>query len=395
MRILAASWVVPAGAPPIRRGRVAVEAGRIVWVGSPLDAGAPDAPLLDLGDGVLLPGLVNAHCHLELSALAGRVDRSHGFVPWVASLVEARDAGEAGDERAAIAGAIRQMEESGTAAVGDVSNRLPHLDLLAASSLSAVVFHELLGWDPGAAAGILEAADARLAALRQQGLRPDVRLAAHALYSVSPALFEGLGERGGPAALHLAESDAETRFLAGGEGEWSVFLRQRGLGQVAFRPPRTSPVAYAASLGLLKPGLLAAHCVHVDAAACRTLARAGVSVVLCPRSNQELDVGVAPVADLLEAGVELSLGTDSLASVPTLNLLDDVVALHRQVPALDPAVIIRLATAGGARALGLAELGAIAPGRRSALAFAPASRTPRDPLAYLVSGDARLSKVVI
>lgn len=395
MRILSASWVVPADGPPIAKGRVAVDAGRIVWVGSPLDAGAPDAPVLELGDGVLLPGLVNAHCHLELSALAGRVDGSHGFVPWVASLVQARDAGEAGAERAAIGAEIRRMEERGTAAVGDISNRLPHLDLLAASSLSAVVFYELLGWDPAGAAAILETADARLASLREHGPRIDVRLAVHALHSASPALLAGLVRRGGPAALHLAESGAESRFLASGDGEWSDFLRGRGLGDVAFRPEGRSPVAYAASLGVLRRGLLAAHCVHVDAADCRTLARAGVSVVLCPRSNRELDVGVAPVVDLLEAGVQVCLGTDSLASVPTLDLMDDVVALQRQVPSLEPAVVVRLATAGGARALGMADLGSIEPGRRAALAFAPASRTTRDPLAYLVSGDARLSRVQI
>ena len=395
MRILAASWVVPAGGPPIRDGRVAVEAGRIVWVGSPLDAGAPEAPVLDLGDGVLLPGLVNAHCHLELSALAGRVDRSRGFVPWVASLVEARGACAEGDEHAAIAAEIQRLEESGTVALGDVSNKLPHLDLLAASHLFAVVFYELLGWDPASAAALLEAADARLASLSGHGPRTEVRLAAHALHSASPVLFEGLARRGGPAALHLAESGAESRFLACGDGEWLDFLRQRGLGHVAFSPPGTSPVAYAASLGVLKAGLLAAHCVHVDAADCRTLSRAEVSVVLCPRSNRELDVGAAPVMDLLEAGVQLCLGTDSLASVPTLDLMDDIVALHRQVPALDPAVILRLATAGGARALGLPDLGAIEPGRRSALAFAEASRAPRDPLAYLVSGDARLSRVAV
>jgi cytosine/adenosine deaminase-related metal-dependent hydrolase len=99
------------------------------------------------------------------------------------------------------------------------------------------------------------------------------------------------------------------------------------------------------------------------------------------------------VLELLEAGVPLCLGTDSLASVPTLDLMDDVVALHRQVPALDPAVIIRLATSGGARALGFTDLGSIEPGRRAAFAFAPVPQGLRDPLAYLVSGEARLSRV--
>jgi cytosine/adenosine deaminase-related metal-dependent hydrolase len=396
VKILTASWVVPVAGPPLRDGRVAVHDGRIVWVGSVGDGECPDASLEDLGPGVLLPGLVNAHCHLELSWLQGRITLPKPFVPWVAELVAARAAEttEAGGQtRAAAEEAIRQLERNGTAAIGDVSNALGHLDLLADSSLQSVVFFELLGWDPARAPAILEKADARLGAVKKRPVaNVEVRLAAHAPHSVSPRLFEGLRARGGPAALHLAESPAETSFLAGEDGEWSAFLRER-VGEVSFTAPRLSPVRYAAELGLLRPTLVAAHCVQVDAADIRLLAQTGAHVAVCPRSNRSLGVGIPPVPAMLEAGVRLCLGTDSLASAPSLELIDDAVALHTELPSIEPAAIVRMATLGGAEALGISDLGAITPGKRAALAFAPSDRPPRDPLEFLVSGEARPSRV--
>ena len=131
---------------------MAIEGGRVAWVGARGERGEPRGEVRDLGPGVLLPGLVNAHCHLELSHLRARLPRT-GFVPWVRALVESRSA-DPQVVRGAAAAAIDDLIESGTVAVGDVSNGLQHLDLLADSELRAVVFHELIGWDP-AQAGLL------------------------------------------------------------------------------------------------------------------------------------------------------------------------------------------------------------------------------------------------
>jgi aminodeoxyfutalosine deaminase len=408
METLTASWVLPVTGPPLRDGRVAVRDGRVVWVG--LEGGAPTAPVRDLGPGVLLPGLVNAHCHLELSHLAGRVPFGGGFVGWIEALVASRGPASAlapsarpapaaapareDTSRAATEAAIRLLEERGTVAVGDVSNALGHLDLLGASRLSAVVFLELLAWDPARADATLLWAEG-LAREMAPSLRPglEVRLGAHAPHSVSPALLRALVERGGPAAIHLAESPDESAFLRDGGGEWPAFLERRGLGHVSFSPPGASPVRYADGLGVLHPRLVAAHGVQVDGPDRETLARRGVNVVLCPRSNRNLGVGRADVPALLAAGVRLALGTDSLASVETLDVLDDAVLLRRQFPGLDPAAIVRMATLGGAEALGFDDLGALAPGKRAALAFVAAGTPPGDPHAFLLSGEARLRPV--
>jgi aminodeoxyfutalosine deaminase len=395
MVILSAGWVLPVGAPPLRDGRVAVEAGRITWVGRAGDPGEPAGPVRDLGPGVLLPGLVNAHCHLELSHLAGALDGAEGYVAWVEALVAARAGASPSAVADATAAAIRGLEECGTAAVGDVSNLLEHLPLLAASALESVVFLELLAWDPAASERALEAARRQVA--DAGGARPvpnvEVRLGVHGPHSVSPAAFALLTREGGPAALHLAESASETRFLSRGDEGWSGFLTRRGLGHVAFTPPGTSPIRYADQLGALHPRLVAAHCVQADDEDVALLARRRVGVVLCPRSNLRLGVGLPPVLRMREAGVRLALGTDSLASAPDLNVLHDATLLRRAVRGLDPAFLVSLATAGGADVLGLPHLGTLAPGRKAALAYADAAQVPADPHEFLLSGEASLGRV--
>jgi cytosine/adenosine deaminase-related metal-dependent hydrolase len=394
METLAASWVLPVDGPPLRDGRVVVADGRIAWVGRAGDPGAPGGPVRDLGPGVLLPGLVNAHCHLELSHLAGELPAGSGFVPWVEAVVALRGRLAPEGVAARTAEAIGYLEERGTAAVGDVSNALGHLDLLAASPLHAVVFHELLAWDPARAEATLAGAEERLAAARGRvPPRVELRLAAHAPHSVSPPLLAALGARGGRGAIHLAESKEEVRFLVGGDGPWAEFLGRRGLGHVAFEPPGVSPVRYLDGLGFLRPGLAAAHAVHVDDGDRRLLAERGAAVVVCPRSNRNLGVGTADVPALLDAGITVGLGTDSLASVETLDVLDDAALVSRQFPDLDPASVVRMATAGGAAALGLGDLGTLAPGREAVLAFAAAAAPPPEPYRHLLSGEARLVRV--
>src|SRR5512147_933778 len=140
MVVFTCSWVVPVSGAPIRSGAVGVEGGRVVWVGRAGAGSQPAGERRDLGAGVLMPGLVNAHCHLELSHMAGRVPYEGGFVSWVEALVACR--GQAGEQErdAATAAAVRSLEERGTVAVGDVSNAVGHVELLARSKLDAVVF---------------------------------------------------------------------------------------------------------------------------------------------------------------------------------------------------------------------------------------------------------------
>jgi aminodeoxyfutalosine deaminase len=337
---------------------------------------------------------VNAHCHLELSYLRGRTPWTGGFVPWVESVVAARGTVPEADMLVAARDAIVAMARHGTAAVADVSNTLFHVAALRASGLRALVLHELLGWDPAAAPAILDGALQRIASLDAPG-RVAIRIAAHAPHSVSPRLLALMVERGGPAGMHLAESPEEVAFLRDGNGAWGAFLERRGLSHVAFDPPGLSPVAYADRAGALHPGLIAAHCVQAGGADQALLAKRSAHVVLCPRSNANLGVGMAPLPDLLAAGVNVCIGTDSLASVDSLDVLDDVVALRHAFPEVAPGMLLQMATAHGAAALGIEELGSIAPGMAAALAYAPSASAIDDAEAFVTSGAARLRTIAV
>lgn len=393
---LAADWVITADGA-LANAWVSVRDGTIAWIGPAGDRDAPAGEVVELGHGVLLPGLVNAHCHLELTNLAGRVDASRGFVGWVEELIDVRRRCTDAEVDAGIVRGIEDAVASGTVAIADVSNTLRSIRPLAASTLRAVVLYELLGWDPAASAKIVADAERRVgeAGGRRPAPHVEVRLAAHAPHSVSAELMRAIVDAGGPLAIHLAESREETAFLAGGTGEWGAFLGRRGLGHVASAGSHRSPVAYLDGLGALRRGTVCAHCVHVDVEDCRLLAARGAAVVLCPRSNRALGVGRAPVQDLLAAGVTCALGTDSLASAPSLDILQDAAALHRDWPALPAARIIRMATIDGARALGLDGIGEIAVGRSAALAFAPGPAALDDPHAFLVSGEAAAGQVPV
>jgi cytosine/adenosine deaminase-related metal-dependent hydrolase len=390
MQVVRAGWVLPVEGAPIRDGAVAVEDGRIAWVGPAAEA---PATAEDLGPGVLLPGLVNAHCHLELTHLAG-LDPAGGFVAWVRRLVEERPRhGEDASRAGAIRG-IGLLLDAGTAAVGDVSNALLHLDALAEAPLDAVVFHEVFTLDPARATAVADEAAARIAALDPSlGSRHvHVRLGAHAPHTVAPELFAGLRAHGGPAFLHLAESPAEVRYLQDGTGPWAHFLRERGIG-ASFTPPGLSPVRYVDGLGVLRPGLLAAHCVQAGPKDRELLAARGVHVALCPSSNRRLGCGLPDLPALLEAGVALSLGTDSLASGDSLDVRDEAVLLHEAFPSVPAERIVHMLTQGGADALGIGDLGAIARGRRAALAYAAADEVRADPHEHVLRRETVVRRV--
>jgi cytosine/adenosine deaminase-related metal-dependent hydrolase len=395
--LLDASWVLPVDGPPVREGRVAVDdAGVIRWVGECGDPASPAGTVRDLGQGVLMPGLVNAHCHLELSHVRDLAQRTGGFVEWIEALVLERGALAEDEIRRRVESAVRAVDrDTATVAIGDISNTLVSVAPLADSGLRAVVFHEVLGWDGAQAETVVAAGRERMAALPagldRRGVT--VKLAAHAPHSVSPSLFRALRELGGPAALHVAESPSECRFLLDGGGDWPAFLGRRGLAHVPFTPPGVSPIRYLDDLGLLHEGLLAAHCVHADAADAATLAARGVSVVVCPSSNRNLAIGLAPVPTLLAAGVRVCLGTDSLASGDELDVSGEMAEVAWTFPDIPAAEVVRMATLNGARALGFDDLGRVAPGCAAALAFAESEHALDDPERYVVSGEVHLKKV--
>jgi cytosine/adenosine deaminase-related metal-dependent hydrolase len=375
MTVFRAAWVCPIARAPIRDGWVSVSDGRIAGIGGPGEE--PPAMARDLGEVVVLPALVNAHTHLELSWLRGRVPPAATFVDWVKQLFVTRggrserpDDGKVID---AVRQALREMQESGTGAVGDISNSLASVEPIRSAGMRGVVFHELLGFDIPHGQPVADTRVARAAAAQLGGERVRVSVAPHAPYSVSPELFRAIREEVAQSpvpisTVHLGESESEIEFLRDGSGAWPAMLKWVGSERSDWVPPGVGPVEYLDALDALDERTLVVHGVQLDEPALARLAALGCTLVTCPRSNQWVGAGAPPVARFYAAGVKVAIGTDSLASVGDLNLFAELKAMRWLAPNVPARELLDSATRIGAEALGLgAELGTIEVGKCGAL----------------------------
>jgi cytosine/adenosine deaminase-related metal-dependent hydrolase len=384
-----ADWVLPIIDEPIRRGVVGVVGDRIASVGT--DA---SGEIVDLGRCVILPSLVNAHTHLELSHLHGRIPPGENFVQWVSGVIAARrDFPDIADPRIIDAAqrAIVDLEASGTGLVGDVSNSLVTVPLLRASRLRAQVFYEQLGFNASDPEARVREARERLRTLDGG---PDVRiaLAPHAPYSVSPGLFAAIradldANQPAVSTVHLGESPDEVEFLKRGTGRFRELLERIGVWTDAWRPPGVSPVAYLSDLGFLDRSVLAVHGVQFEGEDLSTLATLGMTIVSCPRSNAYVGVGSPPLEAFYAMDVDVAFGTDSLASAPDLSVFAELGEARRLAPRVPARRLLESATRIGARALGFGnELGTIESGKRASLIAVRVPEAVTDVEEYLVSG---------
>jgi cytosine/adenosine deaminase-related metal-dependent hydrolase len=385
---LRAPWVLPMTGPPLRDAWVTTARGRVVAIGTGRPPDGPGVEHRDLGHSVLLPGLINAHTHLELSWLWGKVPPAASLPAWVSDLLRLRFSRSGGDDTAAIRQAIIDALEAGTAAVGDVANTAATQQALATSKLHGVVFREVIGFNPADPAALVDAAAADAEAHRTA--RVPVHLAPHAPYSVAPDVLQRIAARataqGGVCSLHVGESPDEVEFLQTGRGRWREVLDARNAWNPHWTPPGCSPVAYLDRLGVLGPALLAVHCVQCDDADLARLAEAGATIVTCPRSNLWVGVGSPPASRFFASGARVAIGTDSLASASDLNLFSELAALHHLAPEVAPRRLLEAATRAGAEAIGRRDLGVIAPGARARLIAVDLPRGVTDVEAHLVEG---------
>jgi len=390
MTAVRAAWVCPIDRPPIRNGIVDVEAGRISGIRDQ-ESGSGDQQVRDLGRVVILPGLVNAHTHLELSWLRGRVPPADRFTEWVAALLAVRrpDQAMTPDQAALIPDAIRELRATGTVAVGDISNSLATVAPMRDAGLGGVVFHELLGFRERDGA-LVDATRGQRAQAAAAGAR--VSLAPHAPYSTSVELFRAIRAEVSASAVpimsvHLGESPEEVELLERGSGPWRRMLERMGAWRDDWEVPGCGPVQFLDRHGVLDARTLVVHGTQFDDAALARVAEIGATLVACPRSNRWVGVGDPPVARFYAAGVEVAVGTDSLASVDDLNLFAELHALRRLAPSVPARRLLESATLTGARALGLdAELGTLTAGKRADLVAVTLPDAVTDVEEYLVSG---------
>jgi cytosine/adenosine deaminase-related metal-dependent hydrolase len=385
-----ADWLLPISGEPVRGGWVSVEGGRVIDVGT---GAAPGA--IDLGRAVILPALVNAHTHLELSYLHGRIPTGGSFLSWIRLLMAARreypDPADPAITRAARA-AIQQSRACGTGLLGDISNTLVTVPLLRDAGAAAHVFYELLGFNaPDPDARVADArAHANAVVETTGGVR--ISLAPHAPYSVSPALFRAirgdLDAHGAPvSSVHLGESVEEIEFLRRGTGGWRALLEELGVWNPEWNAPGTSPVEYLSDLGFMDRCVMAVHGVQFDGEDLTQLAALGVTIVSCPRSNQYVGVGDPPLEAFYAMDVDVAFGTDSLASVADLNIFSELKVARRLASRVPARRLIESATLTGARALGFErDFGSIEAGKRAALIAVTVPADVTDVEEYLLSG---------
>lgn len=386
-----AAWIVPIASPPLCDGWIGVEHGRIAAVGHEAAGNGSD---VDLGRVALLPGLVNAHTHLELSYLRDQVPPAEAFVPWVRAIMAARRQRPDPQADEIIDGVRAGIDEAvrcGTALVGDISNSLVTYAPLTESVLGGVVFYELIRFNAPDPTDFVEQACRRIDAL-PPGDRVRSSLAAHAPYSVAPLVFRAIRHAldGRPflaCSVHLCEGREETEFIETGGGEWRRFLEMVGSWDPTWIPPGVSPVRFLDEAGFLDARMLAVHGVQMTDEDLARLAAHGSTLVTCPRSNAHTGAGDPPVARFYASGVPIGVGTDSLASTVDLNVFSELAALRRLAPDVPAARLLESATIVGAKALGFdADYGTLEPGKRDRILAVRIPDGVTDVEEYLVSG---------
>jgi cytosine/adenosine deaminase-related metal-dependent hydrolase len=367
--LLRAAHLLTMSSPPIRDGAVVFHDRQILAAGpaAAIRQNHPDANIIDLGDSIILPGLVNAHTHLELSNIQQLPDPA-SLVDWILALLQRRSTSDPDAAiHAAVAKGIRESIRHGVTAVGDITlNPAISRPLLRDSPLRGVSFGEVLGM-----AGRAAQMEGRLAAaVDRSHEREDFRtgIEPHAPYSLDlrgyARCLEEARRHDMPLTTHLAESPDEAPFLNDHSGPFRHKLWETiaaWTNDVSRAPG--GPIRAMASLGLFDYPTLLAHANYADDDELDILARGKASIVYCPRTHAYFGHPPHRFVDMLSRGINVAVGTDSTASSPDLNLMDDLRLIHRQRPDVDPMTIFEMATVQGAKALRMENrIGRIAPG---------------------------------
>jgi 5-methylthioadenosine/S-adenosylhomocysteine deaminase len=405
-----ARWILPITAAPIPNGTLIEEQGRIAWIGP--RAEAPPAGEgereWDLGAAILLPGLVNVHAHLDLSVMRGFLE-DLPFGTWIRTLTKAKKA--VLDRDVLLDAARLSLVEglrSGVTTVAETSDTGVALEAMRELRVRGISYQEVFGPDPATCdEKMQELGEAVVDLRRYETERVRAGISPHAPYSVCDALFTAAArfaiEEKLPMAIHIAESADEMRYVSRGEGDFADSQRDRGF---VLAPRGRTPIEMLERTGALEANPLLIHCVRVDDADIATIARHDCAVAHCPAANAKLGHGIAPLREILDAGIHVGLGSDSVASNNRMDILAEarLAALFQRVRLGSPDCLtagqaLTLATMGGARALGLDhEIGSLEVGKSADFAVfslgVPNAIPTTDPVTTavfsLAGGDASL-----
>jgi cytosine/adenosine deaminase-related metal-dependent hydrolase len=372
----------------VERATLEIEAGRIAAIHA-----RAESPARDLGNVAIIPGLVNAHTHLEFSALDAPLLPASPFTAWIRQVIAHRKTGA--EKQAAVVRGYRESGASGSTTLGEIatddwpSAQLPRV------GPRTVVFRELRGPLSEQTAGQLLVAQRHLADSPADD-KAIHALSPHAPYSVHPNLFQCLvalaEEDDVPLAMHLAETVAELELLESGSGEIAGMLRDLGVWRDGVTAGGTRPLEYLREMASLSHALVI-HGNYLSAEEIEFLGRhPHMSIVYCPRTHAFFGHRGHPWRELLARGANVAVGTDSRASNPDLSVWNELQYLRRTNPDVDPRMLLELGTHSGARALGLDDLtGTLSPGKSADLAVIGLPDTSsNDPHELLFDGRTRV-----
>ncbi|MHC4696466.1 MAG: amidohydrolase family protein [Planctomycetota bacterium] len=404
--ILKARYIVPVDAPPIENGAVLIENGRIAVVGPARTLSGK--PVTDYGDAVICPGFVNAHTHLELSRLAGRIPPTPDFIAWLRRVLQEKTNHPPTREgvNAAVREGLSQSIASGVTMIGDITrNPAWAREVFSGSVMRGVSFGEVIaiGSRRDMLTEYLEAA----ASVEHQTDSMRIGISPHAPYSVEPDAMRACALRakdiGAPTCIHLLESADEELFTRTREGPFADYLRELGIWDDQIPASACTPVELAVRTGAVGPRTIIAHANYVSDDDIAQIASGGASVAYCPRTHKPFGHPPHRFRDMLAAGINVCIATDSLASNPSLSVLDELRFLRNLYPDFPADTLLAMGTLRGAQALGLSDVaGSITVGKPANLIVIPCDthatasswtrilESGRQPIEVFVGGVAQL-----
>ena len=359
---------------PVADAAIVVKNGHILAVGkaSAITKKYHNHRIVRPANAVIMPGLVNAHAHLELPLLLDDI-RAQNYTDWVLNLLKEKKRLTKTDYTAAAQRNITALLQSGTTTVAEISTHGASPPLLAKSGLRSIIFHEIISMVQDNKALVLPHLRSATRLLRY-GYSP------HSTHTVSEAALREVcrvaARKAIPLCMHVAETKEELRLLQHRKSSLNRLYAAAGW-DVNMAPNARSSFEFLRSIGILSPAFLAVHAVQADSADISIIKRSGAGIAHCPRSNHEIGVGTMDLAKILEARIPVGLGTDSLASSPSLNLWDEMryaCKVHRR-SGVTQQDIFYMATMGGARVLGMdQEIGSLEPGKKADIIAIPLPR---------------------
>lgn len=397
MKILTASFILPIAGKPMEDGAVVMDGGKIVEVGKKEKVlpKYPSAEIEDFSRAVLMPGLVNAHTHLDLVNFDSSI--APDFYEFLVASWNFRKHLNPNDRRHSLEEGIRRLLRSGTTCVGDAGHYAGILPTAGRSPIRMVLFPELLSGGEAAISDHYESAFAQVdEILTAAAGRVTAGIAPYAAYTLSRHLLRIISQQARlnriPVKIHVAETFSEMQFFFDSKGEIAEKLFPKmGWGEALPPAHRKTPVQYLDSIGFLEIAPTLIGCNHLADPDLQTIARTGAKVVHAPRASNHLKLGHPPIKKLRSAGVPVGLGTDGTGSLHSLSLWDEMRYIQDHYPknaAPEPAHLLSMATIEGARALNLdGKIGSLEPGKEADLIAIPVPKkvTLKDLPAWLVA----------